>query len=413
MSGHKRKRESKTTEISISSYNEEPSAVVGSFFNGFSVPSNTEFDVYKHKKSDKYIIHGENDTLDYNGETVDDEEENDYIVGLYDPKKKSIELYKAPFIPTRITSKDKRSFKGPEVKQLGIRNNEQRNALGEAFGTKKAKAAITNLERNRINSERLQDNELDIIDNIQESTKELPTREKMEESVLNDRPTPLANVDATSVEDIYPIHHIIPKKEWSFIRIDSILNESNDKARLELFPHSTSPFITKTLPLLVKQKNHEKIKLLFYSSLLLGVYNNRRTKDKQTLMTKLNDTVGEALIDGILERFSIARASQFGKSKERSFTIDPHSEDKLLCYLLATIFHINDFMIELAPLANELNMKPTRLIGLVRALGGLVKPITVGQAEGLGIPKGLMGSYKVATLKVPFKLPEMSRRVRR
>ncbi|KAK6461101.1 RNA polymerase I associated factor, A49-like protein [Scheffersomyces coipomensis] len=402
---------SHTTELKVTSFTEEPVAVVGSFFQGLQVPHTTEFDLYHHKKrSDKYVIHGENDHLNYDGET-NPEETNDYVLALYDPIKKSLDLYKSPFIQGKVQAKSKRIYKGPSVRQAGVRNITQRNALGEAFGTKKAKAAITNLERNRIDSEKLQDIELDIIDTVKVSTQDLPTRAKMEEMVTHDRPTPVANVDATNVEDIYGLYDIIPKKEWSFLRVSSLFNESDESKTIELLPYSNSNYINKHLTNILAQKNTEKLQLLFYASLLFGVYENRRIKDKQSLMLKLQNKPSEILIDGILERFTIARSSAVGKSKDRSYLIDPHHEDKLLCYLLAIIFHIDNFMVEIPPLANELNMKPTRLLGLFKALGAIIKSATVGQAEAFGIAKSAASTYKIASLKVPFKLPEMSRRM--
>ena len=405
-------KKSKTTEIKVTSLTEEPVSIIGSFFNGLSVPSKTEFDLYKHKKSDKFTLHGENDTLDYNGETLEDEE-NDYILALYDPIQKSVDLFKSPFVSAKVTARSKRVYDGPKVKQAGVRNVTQRNALGEAFGTKKAKAAITNLEKNRIDSEKLQDIEMDIVDHVQESTQDLPTRENMATNVINDRPTPVADVDARNVEDIYPTYNIIPEKEWNFLRVGSIFSETDETARLELLPYSNSTFVAKHLPQIVASENTEKLQLLSYASLLFGVYENRRVKDKTTLMTRLQNKPSEILVDGILERFAISRASQFGKSKDRSFLIDPHHEDKLLCYLLAIILHINNFMVELPPLANELNMKPTRLVGLFKALGANIKSATVAQAEAFGIPKNIASNYKIASLKVPFKLPEMTRRGKR
>lgn len=412
MSELKRKRESKTTDIRVSSYNEDVSVVIGSFFNGLSVPEETEFELFKHKKDDKFIFHGENDRLDYNGDSNTDDS-SDYAIALYDPVHKSVDLYKSILVNSKVTARSKRIYKGPAVKQAGIRNVIQRNALGEAFGTKKAKVAITNLEKNRIDSEKLQDMELDIIDNVKELTQELPTRQEMSESVTNDRPTPLANVDATNVEDVYPLLNIIPQKEWSFLRVGPLMNESDEKKRLELLPYGKSVYISKHLPQLIASQNTEKLQLLTYASLLFGVYENRRVKDKQTLMTRLDNKPSEILIDGILERFTISRASQFGKSKDRSFIIDPHHEDKLLCYLLALILHIDNFMVELPPLAHELNMKPTKLVGLCKALGATVKSATVAQAEAFGIPKITASTYKIASLKVPFHLPEMTRRGKR
>ncbi|CAH2351241.1 DNA-directed RNA polymerase I subunit Rpa49p [[Candida] railenensis] len=412
-----RKRESKTTEIRVAGVNEKQSCVVGSFFNGLQIPSSTEFDLYQHKKrTGDFILHGENDKLIYEGEDQNGSasSNNDYIVAVYDPINKSVDLFKSPYVNGKVISRAKRTYKGPAVKQVGTRNVDQRNALGEAFGTKKAKSAIANVEKNRIDADKLQDVESDIIDSLAKTTQALPTRQEIDTGITQDRPTPVANVDATNVEDIYPIHNIIPKREWSFLRVGPILEASgDDSVKLELLPYGKSNYVQQHLNKIISTGSTEKLQLLYYASLLFGVYEHRRVKDKESLLTRLENKPSEILIDGVLERFTIARTTQYGKSKDRSFIIDPNHEDKLLCYLLAIIFHLDNFMVELSPLANELNMKPTRLVSLMKALGAVVKSSTVAQAEAFGIPKAAASTYKVATLKVPFKLPEMSRRVRK
>lgn len=412
MSGVKRKRESKTSELRVASYVDEPSVVVGSFFNGLSIPEETKFDLYKNRKNGEFLLHGENNTLDYDGETGAKDEHNDYVVALYDPVNKSVELFKSPLVNAKVTAKSKRVHTGPKVKQTDVRFAEQRKALGEAFGTKKAQSNLSNLERNRIDAEQLQGLELDIVDNVKESTQALPSTEQMTQAVSQDRPTPIANVDATNVEDIYPLLNIIPKKEWSYLRVNSLFDEEDEQKRLEILPYSKSSYISKRLPSAILSKNTEKLQLLYYASLLFGVYENRRVRDKVSLLTRLQNKPSEVLIDGILDRFTISRASQFGRSKDKAFVFDPNHEDKLLCYLLALIFHIDNFLVELPPLAHELNMKPARLVGLCRALGASIKPPTKSQAEAFGIPKNAVSTYKIASLKVPFKLPEMSRRGR-
>lgn len=407
------KRSAPVTELRVESLLKEPSAVVGSFFNGLSIPNNAKFDLYKHKRSDEYAIHGETDTLDYNGESEGGSRMNDYIVGLYDPVKKNVQLYRAPLVVGRVTARSKRSYKGPRIKLVGTKNVQQRNALGEAFGTKKAKAAITNYEKNKIDADKLQDVEMDIIENVKESTQTLPTHEEIQQASVEERPTPKANVEATSVEDIYPISGIITDREMALIRVNGVLEEEDIGRRLESLPYAKSTYVNDRLAKYIASNDIEKLQLLYYASLLFGVHENRRVKDKETLMTRLLNRVPEGLVDGILAKFTIARSSQFGKSKDRSFMIDPAHEDKLLCYLLALILHIDSFMVDLTPLAHELNLKPTKLSSLFKALGATIKAPSVAQAQALNISKSAAASHKIATLKVPFKLPEMVRRGKR
>lgn len=124
------------------------------------------------------------------------------------------------------------------------------------------------------------------------------------------------------------------------------------------------------------------------------------------------DSPPDILLDGILERFTVQRAGQVGKSKDRSYFIDPQNEDKLLCYILVIVLHLNNFIVEISPLAKEFGLKPSKIVNLFRVIGAQVKSATVAQAEAFGIPKSSASTYKIATLKVPFKLPQMTRRGR-
>lgn len=407
---------SSSSHIKVSSYTDEPVAAVGSFFNGLSIPPSTEFDIYKNKKTNNYLIHGESDHLEYNGDSTSTQDLNEYVVAMYDPNTKSVELFKTPYVQTKVTSKQYKVYKGPSVRSTGIKNVTQRNALGEAFGTKKAKQAITNLEKNRIDADKLQDMEMDIIDSVQDSltasnnnnnnSANANNGSASQNDAFSNSPIPRPNVDATNVEHIYPIKSIIPAKDWSYIRVQSIFTDSDP---ISQFP-SSPEFIKQQLPSIIDQQNLEKLQILYYASLLFAIYENRRVSSKDQLMTKLDHKPSEALVDTILTNFTIARTSKFGKSKDRSFTIDPHNEDKLLCYLIILILHLSNFSVALNPLARDLKLKPTKLVALFRAVGAIIKSATVGEAEALGIPKSSVGTYKIAHLKVPFKMPELTRR---
>lgn len=399
------------SEVSVSDVHDGPSAVIGSFFKGFRAPRDTKFQLYRKKASkEDFLLHGENDRLEYQGETDSTENAKSCVVGVYDPAKNSIELYKAPILVSKVLPKSTKDLVGPTIKNPEVSGAVLRNALGEAFGTKKAKKAIADMERNRIDSDKLVGSALDIVDTVRAASKALPSREEMRETVSNDRPAPVANVDATDVELIYPIENIIPKYEMSFIRVSHILKETELDKKLESFPF-VSKYITKKVTLFTKPSQTIKLQLLYYLSLLLGVYHNRRIHNKVKLMEKLNSPP-ETLVDGILDRFAVLKTGQFGRGKDRSYLIDPYHEDMLLCYMFTIILHLDNFIVEIPPLAQELGLKPSRVVSLFRTLGAIVKGATVSQAEAIGIPKSSAPTYKIATLKVPFKLPEMARRGR-
>lgn len=404
------------SQIDVSSYESEPSIAVASFFKGFHAPVDTEFKLYRNKYSDdQYILHGENNRLEYIGQTDSESTTGlQYLVGVYNKKTNSVDLYKAPVLVSKVVSKSKRDLAGPKIKNQGqVRGSVLRNALGEAFGTKKAKKAISDLERNRVDSDKLVDVAVDIVDTVKSASKGLPTRKEMETAVANDRPTPLANVDATDVEQIYPVENIIPSRELQSIRVNGILKEKDIEKKLEFFPYipKSTKYIKKKLNIFKEPSQIVKIQLLYYLTLLFGVYENRRCRSKDQLMEKLNSPP-ESLVDGILERFTVARQGAFGRSKNRSFLVDPHSEDKLLCYILVIMLHLDNFIVEISPVAQDLGLKPSKITSLFRIIGCVVKSATVAQAEAFGISKAEISTYKIATLKVPFKLSEISRRGR-
>jgi DNA-directed RNA polymerase I subunit RPA49 len=408
MGDKKRKRgEGGSSEVTVKNYHD--GMVVATTFGGQSVPKDASFNVYK-RKSD-VIVHGENPVFEYDGQNQQDQ--GSYCLASYDPGTNSVELYPSSLVNMAGVVKAKKMVEGPAVKQANVRNVLQRNALGEAFGTKKAKKAITEMERNRIDAEKLEDLEVAIVDTVQESTENLPSQEKRQEALSSTRPIPPHNLETTKVEEVYPLDGIIPKFEWSYIRVQPITQEKDLSKKLSLFPHKTSQYVSSRMAAIENGvgTQTEKIKMIYYASLLLAVYENKRINNKAALLAKVGNPP-EALISGILDRFAVSKASQFGKTKDRNFAIDPVHEHKLLCYLLALILRIDNYTAEIAPLAQELSLKPSKLAELFRALGCAVKPPTAVQAEALGLSKAAAANYKLAVLSAPLKLPDVAKRKR-
>ncbi|KAH3663357.1 hypothetical protein OGAPHI_005347 [Ogataea philodendri] len=390
----------RSVEVDVKTADATDSVVVSSFFNGVEIPASASFDLFRHK--DSYLVHGETDTLQYDGQTVADDQQ--YFIGVYDPAKKTVELVKAPLVASRITSKRKLSI--PRIKQQDVQRNIQRNALGEAFGTKKAKKAILDMEKNRIDSSKLETKQSDIVDSIKINTSKLPTSAQMQDDLNETRVIPQFDVEATSVDDIYPLENIISAKELASIRVESLQNDQTEpKDKLDLLPYSNSRYLLRKLAAISKDTPDRKLKLqiVYYVSLLMGLYANRRIHSKDQLIESLNQPP-VVLVDLVLKNFTILRKNN------RNYLIDPRCEDKILCYLLALILKLDEYQVEISPLAQELSLKPSRLAALFRSLGCVLKNATAAQCEKLGVPKAIAANYKIASLKVPFKAPEQARR---
>ncbi|CAN6652463.1 DNA-directed RNA polymerase I subunit Rpa49p [Trichomonascus vanleenenianus] len=405
--GEKRKREG--GEVKVKSVGKERIAAVS--FGAINPSDDAEFSVYRAKTDSRTLVHGENTVFEYEGETEADQSK--YCVAVYDPESTSVELYPADLVSMSSIVKAKKGSSGPAVRQANVRNALQRSALGEEFGTKKAKKAITDMERNRIEADKLEDLETAIVDVVKTSTESLPSQEERKATLSQDRPIPPHNLETHQVDEVYPVEGIIPSREYAVIRVGPVVKEKTAKGRQALLPHKTSEVIAKRLVNLENGVGDqtEIIKLIYYASLLLAVYENKRVNNKAALLAKVGNPP-EILISGILDRFAVSKAGHFGKTKDRNFAIDPVHENKLLCYLLALLLRIDNYMLEVAPLAKELSLKPSKLAELFKAMGCSVKNATVAQSEAFGIPRSQAANYKIATLSAPLKLPEVAKRKR-
>uniref|UniRef100_A0A060T7S5 ARAD1B22308p n=1 Tax=Blastobotrys adeninivorans TaxID=409370 RepID=A0A060T7S5_BLAAD len=404
----KRKREGAIENVAVK-ISSQPAGVA---MLSTEIPQDASFKVYA-KKTGECLVKGQSSTFQYDGES--ERSMGSYAVASYNPDTNEVEIFPASVVKVESTVKAKnRQDLEHRIKQANVRNSELRTALGEAFGTKKAKKAISDMERNRIDASRLEDIEGAIVDTVMTSTESLPTQEERAKAQSEERPIPPYNLETSQVDEVYPVEGIIPKHEMAAIRVGAIAKEPTVEKRQALLPHKSSHYIAAKLAGLEKGvgEQQEKLKLIYYASLLLAVYENRRQSNRLALAAKLGNPP-EVLVGGILDRFAVNKAGQFGRSKDRSFAIDPAHEHKMLCYFLALALRLDNYVLEVAPLANELSMKPSKLQELLKALGCSIKPATSAQAEALNLPGGAAAGHKLATLSAPLRLPEVAKRKRR
>ncbi|TID16290.1 hypothetical protein CANINC_004192 [Pichia inconspicua] len=403
-------------------------AIVASFKNAGEV-RDVGLNVYEGKKNGS-IVHGESldGTLQYDGEELN---ESQYVIGIYDKKQGEIKILPTKFFSGRVKSNtmlinDAKLNK--KLKRTIVEGTfaERRNALGEEFGTKKAKKAISEAARNRIDAGLLEDSQVDIIDGIRETTKSMPNREEMAKIVeIENRVIPKCYPEATNVEDIYPINEIVFDEILEIFPIDIIINNEGkliDKIKLLPFLPSIergdeqlkNGIFGKIMEKLVESTSsiiNEDIKyqlrLLSFTSMLVGLYFNRRLNKKEKLIENFNNKPPLRAINYMLNYFGNSKFKKINYDRDVKFyTIGPKEEDKLLCHIIILILTLCEFRIDLNLIASELNLKPSRLIALVRTLGCSI--MVANKSDG----KDKSGN-KMAVLRVPFKVPELVKRFKR
>lgn len=384
--------------------------IVASFANTSKLSKDINFSTFTSKrKSQPTFIQGETDSLIFQAQKIDDQ--CDYYIGV----ESNDEMHVLPVTFVEGKSKVKRlithdvelehdSKRARLDTKLDYQN--KRNELGGLFGTKRAKKAILDATKNKVDSELVNQEEQDqIIKNISESTSLMPSKTEMfEEADREARILPLAHEDATHVEEIYPLEDLVYQETLDSFRVDSMIGQSDEEILKMLpFKHEQSNLISKLLQLATKSKS--SLQLLCYFSTLIGFYTNRRVRKLEDLQSKYQIQPSPSTIKSIVTEFAI----KFGVNGNRSIQLDSKQEDKLLAHIIVILLHLLQFQLELAPLASELSLKPMKLLALVRSIGCNVRTVNLTEAKEMNIPKSKISSYKIGELKVPFKLPQITR----
>lgn len=154
-------------------------------FPALQAPKDTPFKCYGRKKQKKEkdndgeeygrtLVVGESPAVEF----ISNEEESrraadsgcHYLLAVHNPRTSKVTLLptaSTPFILTR-TVKALKSLPNDDA-PAALAYREARTALGETFGTKKAKAAIRAQERNRVDVSAMKDTMEHVVEGIQEN----------------------------------------------------------------------------------------------------------------------------------------------------------------------------------------------------------------------------------------------------
>ncbi|GMM49420.1 DNA-directed RNA polymerase I subunit [Starmerella bacillaris] len=385
--------------------------------------SQSVFKVYtkpsRKRKSGKQIVEGKNletPNVQYTGTQVTDEK---YCLVIKDNETGKVELVEVPLfdIQTKVFNEHAAELANT-IKQSGVENWQQRTNLGEAFGTKKAKTAINDVSRNRIDADMLEGFEDAIVDNVSSNIDISKTQSSSKDNKgAGDimRPIPPFDLETHELHLVYNLSSIVPDEEWDALTplVDDIINADSQDSRIQLLPYGESDFVNERVAFVINEGVNviEKLQVLVYISFLMAVYKQRRCNNRRQLVEKINN-IPNILFDGVCNRFTVPRAGRVGTSKDRSFVFDPFHTDKLLCYMFALMLHSNNFMCDVTPLSHELSVPGQRTANLFRNLGCMVRVASKEEAKVRELTPQQASSYRIATLQAPLVLPDMVRRKR-
>jgi len=197
-----------------------------------------------------------------------------YFVGVHNKKTGVTTIRQAPL---HVLTQEVKALKGLEPAPVTVlQRPEARAFLGEAFGTKKAKLAISAQQQNKVDISTMGN----VADHLQESihkgTRALPSigpfyfvlltnlsslRRSLEEAQATSDSTRLVppyNADAHLPGNIYPVHNMIPETEWKSLSSATFLEAGLSHERISLLPFRRSKWINQHLNFICESPSPSK-----------------------------------------------------------------------------------------------------------------------------------------------------------
>lgn len=268
--------------------------------------------------------------------------------------------------------------------------------LGRLFGTKKAKKAIAEKERNEITvpvggSPKKLDNATNAtLDLIGEAGANMATREELQATVDASKPVPKANLEAEDIQDVYdPVALIgrdtlnsLPFKDWK----ESI--ESGEGVNL------SSRFVASRVDNVARGPNSaSRLRLLRYIYYLIIFYASASRKGRTRKAPRKKEFCEVS-----------GASSQVASQIQHKFTdrgeINSFHEALILTHLFAFASIIDNFELEIEHLREDLGIDREKFSQHFSEIGGRVM-----QAKERGTGK----TVRVARLALPLQFPKQRR----
>ncbi|KAI1006993.1 hypothetical protein K3495_g1225 [Podosphaera aphanis] len=325
-----------------------------------------------------------------------------HYVGVFDPKTGQLDVIEARKMVIRGMVRARHHDDQNEI----VSNNmkEQRNLLGQTFGTKKARKAIASITENAISPDKslrtggtetkVDSKSAVILASVAEATKTMTSRDDLAKTADDAKPRPKANELATNVKDVYTVESLIgtnilnmvPVKEWQ----DRLL------ANEEVFIRSK--FVANRIQSLARDV--EKLKILRYTLMLIELYqSSKQSRGGRKLCRReeLKELMGdmpEAVLGGAKRKFS------------EGGIINKYHCDLLITHLCAMSLLIDNFETDTSDLKEDLQLELSKMTKYYAEIGA--KSSALGKSETARIGKVAAAQRRLAKLKLPLVFPKFS-----
>lgn len=278
---------------------------------------------------------------------------------------------------------------------------QQREQLGQEFGTKKSKKAIASKTLNAITkgNEDGKSAEIEnaILETMADTTANDQNAAELAEAALAAKPIPKPNMNAETVEDVYPLSTLIPPGDLRLVQV----KDWQDKAQADEAIMFNNRFTAHRVGPVGKAEDISKLKALRYLNLLLDFNaalgaagrSGKKVPKKDILMKKLSD-YPEGLVDAVRRRFS------------DNNELNKWHQDYLYTHMCALSLYIDHYVTDINHLKEDLRLENRQVGQYFHELGCRVGLPTEKEREVRGLSKAQAAATRIAKLKLPLDFPK-------
>ncbi|KAL2128854.1 hypothetical protein VTI74DRAFT_8559 [Chaetomium olivicolor] len=385
---------------------------------GISLPDSFPFDVYekneqpaaKRRKSgglptpSEMALHSSSHrTIDYSAreerwKSVDTV--LNHFLAVIDPQTGEVEVVQAKKMVVRGTVRSKQA--PAEAMEVGAgkpTHSEMKMELGEAFGTKKAKAAIRAVTENAILAERsrgkLDEDDRALVHTIKSSSQHMATREELQAAVDLARPVPRGNFDAQDIQDVYVASEIIGAEVLNAIPV----MDWQEKVKKVQEVTAPSRFVVhRVVRVAGNEDGVQRLKLLryllwviiFWNTTTQGRERGTRSISRRDKLRKDLEPAPEVVIENIRRKFSDNGVMR----KQHIDLLMTH------CCVFASI--IDNFEVNTLDLREDLKLEQKQLNQYFMEIGARMRQSKAGEKVN-----------HIAKLALPLQFPKMRQPAKR
>ena len=338
-----------------------------------------------------------------------------HYVGVYDPETGRLEVMEARKMVVRGVVRTHQATAEDEVSGVSDHTSEsgemiltgwsqslweQRNTLGQAFGTKKAKKAIASITENAISTRGGEPAKMDaaaqaMIGAMAKDAEAMASKDQLNAEADASKPRPKANLSAETIEEVYTIDSLIgvdilkavPVLDWQqAIKAKKEIVVKSQYIANRIQKASTSP---------------EKLRILRYLLLLIelhltsrpGRFGNSKIVPKRDEMKKIAGGLPEAVIEHVRRGFS------------DNGIMSKYQLDLLVTHICALACLVDNYTVDLYDLQVDLRQDTKGMTQYYREIGAKVSALPETVRKELGLDKATAAQRKIAKLKLPLDFP--------